>query len=109
MSETGWLRVCGVEEIAPRGVRVVQSGEVNVAVFRAGDGFLYAIEDRCPHRGARLSRGLVYDDKVACSDHGWSVCLADGKVEAPECGQVRTFPVKIEDGAVFVRCALPSA
>ncbi len=65
---------------------------------------MFGIEDRCPHRGARLSAGVVCDsDKVACLDHGWGIRLADGGVEAPEQGCVRTFPVKVEDGLVFVR------
>lgn len=108
MDEEGWITVARAEAIAPRKACVIQTGEGKVAVFRAEDGRLHAIEDRCPHRGAALSNGLVYDnDKVACGDHGWSIRLADGGVEPPECGQVRTFPVKVEDGVVFVRCALP--
>jgi nitrite reductase (NADH) small subunit len=110
MDEVGWITVARAEEIAPRKARVIRTGDGNVAVFRTEDGGLYAIEDRCPHRGAPLSAGLVYDnDKVACGDHGWSIRLADGGVEPPECGKVRTFPVKVEDGVVLVQCALPEA
>ena len=103
MSEDRWLPVARAEEIAPRGARRLVTQHYDIAVFRSEDGRLFAIEDRCPHRGARLSAGAVYDnDKVACADHGWTVCLVDGKVAPPEQGRVRTFAVKVEDGVVYV-------
>src|SRR6476619_108931 len=98
-----WTEVCTLEACPPGSVRTVEWGGLSIAVFRLADGRLCAIEDRCPHRGARLSRGVVYDiDKVACLDHGWSVRLTDGAVEAPERGCVRTFEVKVEGGVVLV-------
>ena len=103
MDSESWLRVCAQEELPNAGVRAIGLDALNVAVFRLADGRLCAVEDRCPHRGARLSSGVVYDgDKVACLDHGWCIRLTDGGVEPPEVGSVRTFPVKVEDGSVFV-------
>jgi nitrite reductase (NADH) small subunit len=103
-TEPEWTQVCALEELPAPGVRTLTLGSMNVAVFRLDDGSLCAIEDRCPHRGARLSAGVIYDgDKVACTDHGWGIRLRDGGVEAPESGAVRTFAVKVEDGVVFVR------
>jgi len=101
--DRGWLRVCSLEELTCPGVRTLALHELNVAVFRLADGRLCAVEDRCPHRGARLSAGVIYDgDKVACLDHGWGIRLADGGVELPERGCVRTFRVKVEEGVVCV-------
>jgi nitrite reductase (NADH) small subunit len=98
-----WLQVCALDELTRHAVYAVSADALDIAVFRLADGRLCAIEDRCPHRGARLSRGLIYEgDKVACLDHGWSVRLTDGGVEPPEHGCVRTFEVKVEDGVVFV-------
>ena len=106
MKDPEWTVVCKEPDLPVRAARVVAHSGIIVAVFRAEDGSLYAVEDRCPHRGAPLSRGQIYDNnKVACADHGWSICLSDGKVDAPECGQVRWFPVKVEDGIVLVRIA----
>ena len=98
-----WVEVCNLDAFPARTVRTIEVEGLSIAVFRLADGHLCAIEDRCPHRGARLSRGLVYDDdKVACLDHGWSVRLTDGGVEHPERGCVRTFAVMVEDGLVRV-------
>lgn len=103
-TSSGWLQVCELHELPCPGVRTLTLPDLNVAVFRLADGRMFGIEDRCPHRGARLSAGVVYDsDKIACLDHGWGIRLTDGGVEAPEQGCVRTFPVKVEDSLVFVR------
>jgi len=100
---SGWLLVCALQELPCGGVKTVALPGLNVAVFRLADGRMFGIEDRCPHRGARLSAGVLYDgDKIACLDHGWGIRLIDGGVEAPEQGSVRTFPVKTENDAVLV-------
>jgi nitrite reductase (NADH) small subunit len=101
-----WLRVCGEDELPSGRARTLDTSLGRVAVFRAENGVVYAVEDRCPHRGAPLSRGVVYDVcKLACSDHGWTIDLRSGAVEAPERGEVRTFPVRLIDGEVFVAIA----
>jgi nitrite reductase (NADH) small subunit len=99
-----WVEVCNLDALSPGTAYSHNAGELRIAVFRLADHRLFAIEDRCPHRGARLSRGVIYDtDKVACLDHGWSVCLSDGAVEPPERGCVRTFEVKVDAGVVKVK------
>lgn len=95
-------RVCDSAALeAGRSVCIAAAG-MRVAVFRLHDGSVHALEDRCPHRGAPLSEGIVYDDFVACRDHGWSICLRDGKVAAPARGVVRVFSVSEHDGGVWV-------
>jgi nitrite reductase (NADH) small subunit len=107
---TSWVQICALHELPCGGVKTFALPELNLAVFRLADGRMFGIEDRCPHRGARLSAGVIYDgDKVACLDHGWGICLADGGVEPPQQGCVRTFPVKLEDGLVFVLKRAPDA
>jgi nitrite reductase (NADH) small subunit len=101
-----WIDVCASNALAPGKVQCVDVEGMTVAVFRLGSGELRAVEDRCPHRGAPLSRGLLYDgDKVACLDHGWSIRLIDGGVEPPERGCVRVFEAKEEGGMVRVQVA----
>jgi nitrite reductase (NADH) small subunit len=98
-----WRIVCRLEDIPRQRARVLKLPDVQIAVFRTEGDRLFAVEDRCPHRGAPLSAGVLHDDdKVACLDHGWSVCLADGNVVAPQQGRVRTFRIKVEGGVVYV-------
>lgn len=99
-----WIDVCASDALAPGKAQSVDVNGLAIAVFRLGSGELRAVEDRCPHRGARLSRGLLYDgDKVACLDHGWCIRLADGGVEPPERGCVRVFAVEEQGGMVRVQ------
>lgn len=99
----GYQKLCAESALAPGRLLAQRVGEIAIAVFRYGDA-VHAIEDRCPHRGARLSEGIVYDGcKVACPDHGWTIDITTGCVEAPEQGQVRRFDAQVRAGWVWVR------
>ena len=82
----------------------------NIALWRDKDGTVHAIEDRCPHRGARLSLGWNLGDRLACWYHGIEV-NGNGKVESvpaiENCsmeGQhtTRAYPVKEVHDAIFL-------
>lgn len=66
----------------PRGgvcrARAADGEAVAVAVF--GDGRAYAVPDRCPHHGARLSDGFVDGERLVCAHHGWEIDLPTGEV-----------------------------
>jgi nitrite reductase (NADH) small subunit len=98
-----WTRVCRVDEIPPLGARVVKSALGDIAVFRNAEDEVFALHDRCPHKGGPLSQGIVYGRKVACPLHNWSIRLEDGHAVAPDVGCAKSFPIKVENGEVFVR------
>ncbi|HWS11465.1 MAG TPA: Rieske 2Fe-2S domain-containing protein, partial [Rhodocyclaceae bacterium] len=62
MSE--WIRVCRLEEIPQLGARVVKTGGADIAVFRTADDAVFAVEDKCPHKGGPLSQGIVFGHQV---------------------------------------------
>jgi nitrite reductase (NADH) small subunit len=98
-------RVCRLGEIPVLGARVVVRAEHpdgNVAVFRTADDGVFAVLDRCPHKGGPLSQGIVFGDRVACPLHNWTIELATGEAVAPDVGCARRFPVKVEAGIVYV-------
>ena len=98
-----WTRVCAVEDIPRLGARVLRRlGEPNVAVFRSAGDRLFALLDRCPHRGGPLSQGIVYAERVACPLHNTAVELESGNAVAPDKGCVKSFAVKVEKGVVYV-------
>jgi nitrite reductase (NADH) small subunit len=104
-----WVRVCRTEDIPLLGARVVQRpGAVDVAVFRTAADRIFAVVDRCPHKGGPLSQGIVYGERVACPLHNWSVELESGCAAAPDDGCVRTFRVKVEAGEVLLDLAGPN-
>jgi nitrite reductase (NADH) small subunit len=100
---TAWKDVCALEDIIRLGSRRVQrSGGAAVAVFRAADDHVFALLDRCPHRGGPLSQGIVFGHSVACPLHNWTIGLADGCAKAPDEGCTPSFQVKLEGGRVYL-------
>jgi nitrite reductase (NADH) small subunit len=100
-----WRKVCKIEDIPRLGARVVRRracGAAAVAVFRTRDDRVFALEDKCPHRGGPLSQGIVHGARVTCPLHDWQVDLDTGAAVAPDEGGTRHYPVRVEDGAVFV-------
>ncbi len=98
-----WIEIGRVEDIPRPGARVVRGGaEENIAVFRTAAEEIYALADRCPHRGGPLSQGIVFGARVACPLHDWVVELKTGNAVAPDKGCVRTYPVRIVDGFVWI-------
>jgi len=98
-----WHSICHIDEIPPLGARVVQRpGQDNVAVFRTSDNKVFAVVDRCPHKGGPLSAGLVHGHSVACPLHGWVMDLASGQAQAPDEGCVQTLPIRVDGDAVYL-------
>ncbi len=98
-----WHKVATLEEIPPLGTRVVTTEQGNIALFRTMGDKVFALHDKCPHKGGHLSQGIVFDHKVACPLHGWNISLEDGKAVAPDEGCARTVPSKILYGSVFLK------
>lgn len=101
MSE--WKKICLVSDIPVLGARrVARPQGVDVAVFRNSEDVVFALLDRCPHKGGPLSQGIVFGNSVACPLHNWTIGLADGCARAPDEGCTPKFAVKVDAGAVFL-------
>ena len=95
--------ICGLEDIPALGARRVRRADgVEIAVFRTGDDQIFALLDRCPHKGGPLSQGMVFGHRVACPLHNWSIGLEDGRAAAPDEGCVQRFAVKLVEGRVLL-------
>lgn len=82
---------------------VYKINEVEIAVFKLSTGEIYAIENKSPHpKGGRLSDGLVSGEYLYCPLHDWKISLKDGKVQAPDKGEVRTFKVEHLNDQVYI-------
>jgi nitrite reductase (NADH) small subunit len=97
-----WTDILGVTDIPKLGARVVRHGSLDIAVFRTAADEIFALEDRCPHKGGPLSQGIVHGRKVACPMHNWNIELDSGCAVAPDHGCAREFAVKVEDGRVWL-------
>ena len=98
-----WKPVCRVEDIPVLGARRVARPEgCAVAVFRNAEDKVFALLDRCPHKGGPLSQGVVFGESVACPLHNWTIGLKDGCAQAPDEGCTQKFSVKVEAGQVYL-------
>ena len=98
----GWIDIGRLDDILPLGARVVRARLGDIAIFRTADDKVFALADRCPHKGGPLSQGIVHGRKVACPMHNWNIELDSGCAVAPDQGCAREFPVKVEDGRVWL-------
>ena len=97
-----WIKIGSINDIPCRGARCVATPRGRMAVFRTGDDQVFAIKDRCPHKGGPLSQGIVHGTSVTCPLHNWVISLETGKALGADQGEVRTIPVKIEDDQLFI-------
>jgi nitrite reductase (NADH) small subunit len=96
-----WKAICRVDDIPVLGARRVRRpAGVDVAVFRAADDRVFALLDRCPHKGGPLSQGIVFGEHVACPLHNWAISLVDGQARAPDIGCATRFAVRVVGGEV---------
>lgn len=104
MSQLGqWTPICRVDDIPVLGSRTVRRAVgLDVAIFRNAEGGVFALLDRCPHKGGPLSQGIVFDQRVACPLHNWTIGLADGCAQAPDEGCTPRFAVQVVDGVVHL-------
>ena len=97
-----WTVIGQLGEIPRQGARVVATTVGDIAVFRALDDSVFAVEDSCPHKGGKLSQGIVHGHAVTCPLHNWVIDLQSGEAAAPDVGCARRFAVKVEDGRVLL-------
>ena len=102
---SNWMQVVALEEVPMLGSRVVEAGELEVALFRTAGDMIFAIKNACPHKGGPLSEGIVHGTSVTCPLHNWKIDLASGEALGPDQGCANTFPVKIENGQIYIELA----
>jgi len=103
MMHAGRYRVGHISDFAERQGRVLKCGELEIALFLLSDGTVRAVENRCPHKGGKLSEGIVCGQHVYCPLHDWKIDLRDGCVQAPDDGRVATFETEVDGGDIYIR------
>ena len=100
-----WVEIGGIDDIPQRGARRVQTQGAPVAVFRTAADEIFALVDRCPHRGGPLSEGIISGRSVACPLHNWVIELDSGAARAPDVGCAPTVAVKLVGRRIFLAAA----
>jgi nitrite reductase (NADH) small subunit len=102
-----WTDVGAVTDIPVRGARRIPTPAGDIAVFRTGDGRVFALKDACPHKGGPLSQGIVHGHAVACPLHNWSIDLSTGEPLGADRGKgcAPVIPLRVEGGRLLVGSA----
>jgi len=106
----GWYAVAIADGLEPGTSAGTRLFDRELVIWRDGDGASHAWEDRCPHRGMRLSFGFVRGNHIACLYHGWQFdeagqCRhipAHPKLDVPETIQVVRYPSVEARGLIWV-------
>ncbi|HXJ02106.1 MAG TPA: nitrite reductase (NAD(P)H) small subunit [Micropepsaceae bacterium] len=109
MTNTHWKNIGPLTNIPVRGARRLCFGLGGrpIAVFRTGEGAVFALIDECPHRKGPLSEGIVSGNTVTCPLHNWAIELSNGEAVAPDEGQAEPLPVRLVDGEVHIGLPAP--
>ena len=103
MKANEWTVICRVEDIPVLGSRrVARPKGLDIAVFRNSEDQVFALLDRCPHKGGPLSQGIVFGSSVACPLHNWTISLADGCAQGADEGCTPKFACKVDGGQVLL-------
>ena len=96
-----WYPVANLNEIPLKEGKRITWNHHDVALFNLGGEYL-AIDNQCPHRSGPLADGLVSGNSVFCPLHNWKISLKTGCALSGGKGQVRTYPVKVIKGYLYV-------
>ena len=96
------IDIGALDDIPAQGARVVKTAYGCVAIFRTATDEVFALDDRCPHKGGPLSEGIVHGAQVTCPLHNWAFDMATGEAQGADVGRVATYPVRIEAGRILL-------
>jgi toluene monooxygenase system ferredoxin subunit len=96
-----FVRVAALDDLWRGEMRGYQVGGCKLLLARLDDA-VYAYEDRCAHLGVQLSKGSLDGHVLTCSAHQWQYDLCTGGGVNPASARLRSFPVRIERGDIFV-------
>ncbi|MDQ1899701.1 nitrite reductase small subunit NirD [Paracoccus sp. WLY502] len=103
---TIFVDIGSLDDIPRQGARVVKTAQGCVAVFRTADDRVFAMEDRCPHKGGPLSEGIVHGTSVTCPLHNWVFDMNTGQAQGVDEGRVRTFAAQVQGDRILIDATL---
>jgi nitrite reductase (NADH) small subunit len=94
--------VCRVDELNAGEGRLFEWEGRQIAVFSAGEGRYYAIDDTCLHAGGPLHEGGLIGTSVVCPWHHWEFDLEDGSCSLNPFHKLAVYRVREREGEVQV-------
>ena len=104
----GWIEVCAGADLGQSDVIRFDHGKRTYALYRDGEGILYATDGICTHGNTHLGEGLVIGKMVECPKHNGRFNLEDGSpARAPVCRGLVTYPIEERGGRLYLNVARP--
>lgn len=98
-----WTRACALDDIEPDDLIRFDHGGRSFIIIRSEEDEVFALDGICTHEKVHLAEGLVMEGMVECPKHNATFCYRTGEARrAPACVNLKTHPVRIEDGQVFI-------
>jgi len=98
---SGWVRIAEVNDCPSGSARELVAEDRLVALYNV-DGEFFALDGVCPHQGGPLGKGTLCGAVVTCPWHGWQFDVTTGQHQLSPSVRQPTFPVKVEEGGVYV-------
>jgi 3-phenylpropionate/trans-cinnamate dioxygenase ferredoxin subunit len=105
-SPSPWIPACAADAVEAEDViRFDYSGQT-YAIYRTADDRYYATAGLCTHAKVHLAGGFVSGQIIECPKHNGRFDFTTGRAQgAPVCVDLRTYPVKVENGHVLIQPA----
>ena len=108
MPAEDWVQAASIEDLPIGGRKLFRHYDKRIALFRTGND-IYAIDNRCPHQGYALLQGEMKEETLTCAWHNWKFELDQRGIASFGGEAVRTYPVEVRNGQLFVDVTDPAA
>lgn len=110
LTAINWIPACYIDDVPKNGGVCMKHGDEQIAIYNfKRRNEWYATQNLCPHKQQMaLSRGMIgssgedCEPKVACPFHKKTFSLLSGECLSGDDYRIKTYPVKIVDGKVYV-------
>ena len=104
MTSAAWVKACDIDDVEPEDVFRFDHAGRTFAIYRTESSAWYASDGLCTHEKVHLADGLVMGTVIECPKHNGRFDIRTGEAKgAPVCIDLKTYPVKVEGGAVFIQ------
>jgi 3-phenylpropionate/trans-cinnamate dioxygenase ferredoxin subunit len=104
VSDEGWIAACAADDIMTEDVAQFDHEGRTFAIYRSPEDGYYATDGLCTHEAFHLADGFVMGDIIECPKHNGRFNYKTGAAKgAPVCVDLRTYPVKVEAGTVYIK------
>lgn len=100
----GWVETVTAEDIDQEDAIRFDYGDRTFALYRTAKDQYFATDGYCTHERFHLAGGLVMGNIIECPKHNGQLDFTTGQSKrAPICANIKTYPVKIESGKLYVK------